>query len=233
MKHIFFFSICMVAFAGSTFCADTCACCINKKIITPASPRPIDTIVTVTCSALNVQWTGQAGQTFVFTAIRTNAATNKVIDTVVRNTAANSVSIPASPGTAIRWQIEAICTIDSRSFYSYPVRGGKDFIIPECATLIAAAKEKSDVLKVSGNLNNKVKVYPNPFQAILNIQFTGVSSARKTINIFDVNGRMISTQQTAKSLTAVNVKQLTPGTYIIRIQGSNGKIVYTGKVIKE
>ena len=233
MRRVFFLGICLLSFTNFTFSADTCACCSNKKVITSASPKPTDTIVTITCSSIGVQWTGQAGQTFVFTAIIKNAATNKVIDTVVKNTGGNSIIIPANPGTAVRWQIEAITTTDGRDFYSYPVRGGKDFIIPACSASIAAAKEKSDALKVSGDQTGKVKVYPNPFHSTLNIQFSGAGSSQKVISLFDINGRTVFTKLTLGNVTEVNVKQLTTGTYIIKIMESNGKMLYTGKVIKE
>jgi hypothetical protein len=233
MRTIFLLSLSLLAFVS---CAFGQGPCINKKVISPASPKPTEPDVSATCSTFTVQWKGQANQSFVLTAIEKNALTNEVIDTIVSNTTANSATIKVKTGMAIRWQVEAITVIDSRSFYSYPLRGGKDYIIPDCTTPIAAARQNPLSLKVSGasgDAKNKVRIYPNPFQSSLNIQFAGIKSSHKIISIFDVNGRMISTQRTTKNLTKVNLKQLTGGTYFIRIQDETGKVFYNGEVVKE
>ncbi|MEO6328568.1 MAG: T9SS type A sorting domain-containing protein [Ginsengibacter sp.] len=87
--------------------------------------------------------------------------------------------------------------------------------------------------KCKRDIKNKVKIYPNPFQSSLNIEFGDSNPSQKIITLFDVNGRSISTQKTSQNLTRINVRQLIKGSYIIRIQDINGKIVYSGKVVKE
>jgi len=99
--------------------------CNNIKVISPIATKPTEPVVTITCSSFGAQWAGESGQSFVFTAIKKDAATNVVIDTTVINTATNSVTIPVNPGMAIRWQVEAITMINGGTFYSYPLRGGK------------------------------------------------------------------------------------------------------------
>lgn len=217
-------------FIGSTLSQGPC---IDKKIIGPASPKPRDAIVTVTCSSFTAQWTAQAGQSFVFTAVKRKAVNDEIIDTIVDNTLANSITIPVSPDMVIRWQVEAVTTTDGKSFYSYPLRGGKDYIIPACNKSVVAVNERPQALTVTADTKSKLKIYPNPFQSSLNVEFGGIGGSNKTIVLFDMNGKMVSNQSTGRDHAQVDVKELVRGAYLIRISDTGGKVLYTGKVVKE
>jgi len=75
-------------------------------------------------------------------------------------------------------------------------------------------------------------IYPNPFQSTLNIEFNKDIILNKTINIYDVNGRLLLTKA-APGNAQIDVKQLTAGTYVIKINDENGKLLYNGKVVKQ
>jgi hypothetical protein len=56
--------------------------CNSKiKIISPVSPKPTDSIVSLTCSSITIQWKGQTDQSFVVTVIEKTSA-YKILDTI-------------------------------------------------------------------------------------------------------------------------------------------------------
>ena len=77
-----------------------------------------------------------------------------------------------------------------------------------------------------------LKIYPNPVESILNIEFNKIGAVQKRINIFDVNGKLLISKL-CDGNTALNVKQLIAGTYLIKMNDENGKELYNGKVIKQ
>ena len=88
-------------------------------------------------------------------------------------------------------------------------------------------------LRSSENGNFKtVKVYPNPVQSVLNVQFNNLSSSLKTINIYTSDGRLLRIKSVVTN-TQLDMKSLTPGTYLIKINDEKGNELYYGKVIKE
>ena len=77
-----------------------------------------------------------------------------------------------------------------------------------------------------------VSIYPNPIQSTLNIEFNGKSTLKKTISIYDVNGKLLVAKSSASD-TRIDVKQLTAGTYLIKITDESDKELYNGKLIKQ
>ncbi|HRP31479.1 MAG TPA: T9SS type A sorting domain-containing protein [Agriterribacter sp.] len=207
--------------------------CSNIKVISPVSAKPTNAQVSINCQNFTVQWQSEGDQRFVFTAVEKDAQTHQVIETHVMETTANTATIEITAGVVIVWQVEAVTKIDDRNFYSYPLRDGKEYLIPACAKSAVSPKTKPGALKVSGDANSKVKIYPNPFESSLSIQFSSRGTSPKIITVFDVNGKMVFTKQTAENITQLNVGQLTHGTYIIRIQDSAGTTLYSAKVVKE
>jgi len=92
---------------------------------------------------------------------------------------------------------------------------------------ISSIKNIEDNLKV-----NEIKISPNPVQSILNIEFNKTGAAQKRINIYNVNGRLLISKLSDGN-TALNVKQLMAGTYLIKITDTDGNHLYSGKVVKQ
>ena len=78
----------------------------------------------------------------------------------------------------------------------------------------------------------KYFIYPNPFQSTLNIELNNDVALKKIINIYDVNGKLRITKS-IKGNIQLDVKQLTTGTYFIKINDENGKLLYSRKVVKQ
>jgi hypothetical protein len=235
MKPSFLITIIFLILVSNAYPQDICA---NIKIETPAVTKPANaSIVSLTCSTLVLAWQGTANQTYVAQAAWFNTAINKMDTAISTNmNCDNSFNctaiIPVVAGTSISWSVQASATIDTRAFYSYPFRGDQDYIIPACRVL-KPVKNERPAITVTPDISNKVKIYPNPFQTSLNIEFSGKSSVLKIITVFDVGGRMISTQKSTQNLTQLNLKHLTNGSYVIRIQDAEGKLLYNGTVVKE
>lgn len=72
------------------------------------------------------------------------------------------------------------------------------------------------------------KVYPNPTNSLLNIDLTNQENA--TIQVLDLNGRILTSKKTLGS-TNLDLSNLSPGIYIVKIQSSQG--TKSMKVVKE
>ena len=215
----------------------TAQCNNNLKIQSPVAEKPKETgIASVNCNTLTVKWKGNRDEMYELNAVIKDAATNKTIQTKTitdytfdgLNYIAN---IPVVAGTKISWSIQGITAEDNRMFYSYPLRG-KEYVVPVCSTTAANNVKADNALAVISKENMQVKIYPNPFQSILNIDFSAASKMQKRISVFDVNGKLLITKNSNDNMQ-LDVKQLSAGTYLIKINDENGKEVYSGKVIKQ
>ena len=83
------------------------------------------------------------------------------------------------------------------------------------------------------NTQDLIEVYPNPVDDILTVEyimFNGMSA--NTIGIYDINGRLLITQNITKTMDVldINVSQLSTGTYIIGF-GKDGTCASSTKFI--
>jgi len=84
-------------------------------------------------------------------------------------------------------------------------------------------------LDVEEQHQQNLKVYPNPTQTELHLQYSPDVQPTQ-IELYDLQGRMVRTQN--KGLESINVEGLPAGTYTMRVVLENGK-VYSDKVVKE
>ncbi|HEX5153583.1 MAG TPA: T9SS type A sorting domain-containing protein [Parafilimonas sp.] len=92
-----------------------------------------------------------------------------------------------------------------------------------------------NVINNAGNASKEflsIQVFPNPMESVLNIQFNNNNITNKTINIYNVTGKLLLTKS-AQGNTQLDVKQLSAGTYLIKINDETGKELFSGKVIKQ
>jgi hypothetical protein len=81
-------------------------------------------------------------------------------------------------------------------------------------------------MSVEDFAQNKVKVFPNPFQEVLQIES---SVSFKTMALYDLLGKQIISQTFAKEL---NTSNLARGMYLLRLYTEDGEVVVK-KVVKE
>ncbi len=76
---------------------------------------------------------------------------------------------------------------------------------------------------------NGVKVYPNPTKGELNIEF--LNDASKTVDVLDLTGRLVQSNNTNSKKMNVNLSSLSNGIYYVKIQSN--KTVEVVKVVKQ
>lgn len=104
---------------------------------------------------------------------------------------------------------------------------------------IACGCSKSDMKRLrivktdgSGNITGEIellqpnflKIYPNPTNDIINIE----SSTNKSIEIFDINGRLIISKENSNN--SISLGSYPPGIYCIKIKTESGIVI--NKIIK-
>ncbi|HEX5153785.1 MAG TPA: T9SS type A sorting domain-containing protein [Parafilimonas sp.] len=233
MKPIIIFFFCLLLVTN----AATAQCNNNLKVQSPVSEKPKEAMIaSVNCNTLTVKWKGNRDETYKLNAVVKDAATNKTIRTKTitdytfdgLNYIAN---IPVVTGTKISWSVQGITAEENRLFYSYPLRG-KEYVVPTCPTSLADNTKADNALAVIGEESMQVKIYPNPFQSILNIDFSAANKTQKRISVYDVSGKLLL-NRFSDGNTQLDVKQLSAGTYLIKITDGNGKELYSGKIIKQ
>ena len=76
-----------------------------------------------------------------------------------------------------------------------------------------------------------VKVYPNPVSNVLNVSVLGVVSAKASLQITDINGKIVMTKNIINNPQAIDISSLAKGVYMIKVN-NNGKEI-TSKFTKQ
>ncbi len=80
--------------------------------------------------------------------------------------------------------------------------------------------------------NDGFSVYPNPATNRINfVQENGWENA--TVNIMDISGKNLKSMNLNLQLTEVDITDLVAGMYIYQVVDGSGKVLTTGKLIKE
>ncbi len=89
---------------------------------------------------------------------------------------------------------------------------------------------------INNNFSNSVKIYPNPSTENVNINFESSNEELLTVNITDLNGRVVLTEKSevikGNNVLTVKVKDLTSGMYIITLTSENNSN-YRTKFVKK
>lgn len=85
---------------------------------------------------------------------------------------------------------------------------------------------------ICDNMYNEVKCYPNPAKEIINFEFSNDIKGSATIEILDISGRIILTQQIKDNENMINISSLNSGIYIYKCLSNDGEIA-KGKFVKQ
>ncbi len=78
-----------------------------------------------------------------------------------------------------------------------------------------------------------IKVFPNPVQDKLNVQFTGTATAEGcSLQLYDGAAKLFYKEGSMQNLTEVNMQQAQAGVYYLVVQTKEGKRLYW-KVVKQ
>jgi hypothetical protein len=81
--------------------------------------------------------------------------------------------------------------------------------------------------------NQRVSIYPNPATNVLNFDWETTTNQQYTLQVTDVLGKIVSSQQIAadQSTGQVDISTLTKGVYLYQVIGTSGTV--NGKFIKQ
>ncbi|TPG44679.1 T9SS type A sorting domain-containing protein [Flavobacterium pectinovorum] len=79
------------------------------------------------------------------------------------------------------------------------------------------------------DLENSLKLYPNPTKDFVTIEINAIDNAK--LKIFDVSGKFILSKELKTTSNTINIAHLTSGVYLFEISNDNGKTIK--KVIKK
>lgn len=152
-------------------------------------------------------------------------------DLKLLNSAGTQLAISQAGGTTSE-TINA--TVAAGTYYAqvYGYNGANSATV--CYTLRVALGTASRPGDLVGNGDGQLKVslYPNPAKNTLNLNMTGNDEV-KTINVFDVNGKLVMSQQASPVNTSLNIRQLSGGMYFLKVTGISGKELYQQKFVKD
>ncbi len=120
-------------------------------------------------------------------------------------------------------------TLRAPTMHRYMVRMGL-IAQPTCYTLrvqLGTASRGGDLITSDVQ---KVDVFPNPVNNIVNINLTGYTG-KSDLSLFDVNGRMVINRQVSTTNTPLDISALPAGVYMLRIK--NGGKEVKMKIIKQ
>lgn len=106
--------------------------------------------------------------------------------------------------------------------YANPCLGGSFGQAEDYTINVGAALAVNDMTK------NAIRVYPNPVVDVLNIE---APSNVKSISVFDLSGKAVSTQVLNAAKSQVNLSKLAPGVYMVNVVMDNE--TKTVKIIKK
>jgi hypothetical protein len=101
--------------------------------------------------------------------------------------------------------------------------GGVAFFKGDTNKVIIGIKENSSI--------SELLIYPNPTKNIINIDLGNNDLKNATIQVIDLLGKIIVTEQVNNSKITLNVNQYAQGIYLVKFSNNLGSKVY--KVIKE
>lgn len=76
-----------------------------------------------------------------------------------------------------------------------------------------------------------IAAYPNPSADEVTIETSGLGSAKKQLSIINTTGQVVRTAEYTSLTKSVNIQDLTPGVYILKI--TTGEKYYYGRLLKE
>jgi hypothetical protein len=79
------------------------------------------------------------------------------------------------------------------------------------------------------NLDESVRVYPNPVRDELRIESSAVEMQK--VELFDLNGRLVLTEVINSGIASLQVGVLQSGTYIVRVVTEEG--IVSKRIVKK
>ena len=96
---------------------------------------------------------------------------------------------------------------------------------------LAAIISSSTLTEPEFNINNTIKLYPNP--VIEDLHFDLGNKSNALVNIYDSTGKKILKEQLNNKSSTINLNYLQNGIYLIQLQFEDQKSIKTFKILKQ
>jgi hypothetical protein len=149
-------------------------------------------------------------------------------DLKLLNSSGSQVAISQAGGTSS----ESISrTVSAGTYYAqvYGYNGANS--ATSCYTLRVQLGTASRGSDITPDDVQKVAVYPNPANNVVNIDLTGVKG-KSEVSMFDVNGRLVLRREVNTVKTQLDISALPAGVYMIRVKNGVKEVSMT-KIIKQ
>jgi hypothetical protein len=141
----------------------------------------------------------------------------------------------------VKWEdialVQSKNSAESMTDYTYthnnPLKGKQFYRLQDIDVDLSSSGFSPVKALVLSNDKQAVSIWPNP--ATNEISLAGHDSDNSSYSraqIFDLSGRMLIERQFGENSNTINIKDLQPGTYVVRIQNENGKI-HNEKFVKQ
>ena len=139
---------------------------------------------------------------------------------------ASSINMTSDGGWVCALQVSNYPSPNPFFFVKYDSTGC-DSSLTYCASVIAGGKE----LEIK---DNRLKIYPNPSGALLNIQATVAVITNCKLKLINVLGQEEKLDEWVKQndIITLNIQQLKKGIYFLQVF-DNSKLTHTEKIVKE
>jgi spore coat protein U-like protein len=81
--------------------------------------------------------------------------------------------------------------------------------------------------------NISLNAYPNPATDVLTLQISNYNNEKLMYQLYDLNGKLISSEQIIASQTQINTATLPTATYFIDVLNQENKKVQSFKILKK
>lgn len=80
-------------------------------------------------------------------------------------------------------------------------------------------------LDESRGITLRYSAYPNPVTDILTLRIEGETQMQFMASLFDINGKLLESKKTNGIETSIDMKNLVPAVYILKVTGNNKEII--------
>lgn len=107
----------------------------------------------------------------------------------------------------------------------------------KCPSMVVASKASSVIVQEQEQNGLIFKVYPNPTDALVNVEIPSKTQQRINVEVFDITGRKVQNESlmlyTGVNEAHLSISGLAAGLYIIQFKNDKNIIIQKAKVIKK
>jgi hypothetical protein len=147
----------------------------------------------------------------------------------------DSGNLVSSEATGNQWYMNGLILAGETSQVLKPVESGPYTVVQNqngCPGPISDVYHFVLTSESNLKIDEHIKIYPNPVQSILKIDFDLIDNKQVDLKIFDATGRLIFEQKKMENGAGINLSHVVTGIYHYLVTGEGGKFLQSGKFMK-